>query len=842
MTTALKIALRELRGGVKGFRIFVICLALGSMALATISSTKKSINVGLDQKAVEVLGGDISVRITYRFASKNELEFIKENSSSFTETTDFRSMAIISENGTPVDSTLIRVKGVDNNYPLYGEIKTIPNIMHTDALKKIDGVYGLIVAEPLIARLNLVLGDRIQIGNKLFDVRALLLSEPDSGGSSFSFAPRVIAYNKGLIESGLLTLGTMFDTDYKLKAPGVDSRQLKEKAAKLFKQSGMRWKDSSEATPGIDRFVDRLTSFLLLIGMAGLAIGGIGVALSVTVYLERKNVTIATLKTLGASDKVIFNSYFLIILTFAIMGSTLGAFLGALIPIGFGPLLASQFPIPIVFDLYYEPVLNAIFYGILTAIVFSTWPLGKMINNNVSSLIRGTPSQKRVLPHFRYQLLCLLTLLILIFSFSIRSPQPMISVGVFCGIAVSLVSLVIMARGIKIICSALVSSNIFKRNLRIRLALSSISGPNSEVSLTMLSVGLGLIVLATIGQIDHNLRYNIDNDLKEKAPTFFLLDIQNSQLQNLEDLMLSSGGVSNFSSAPMMRGIISKINGIPAEDFVGDHWAIRGDRGLTYSEYLPQNGKIIEGEWWAENYNGDPVISFAANEAKEMGLSIGDKITVNVLGRDIVGKITNFRDVNFASMQINFLMMFNPSALETAPHSHIATIYSDDSSEAALLRKISKGYPNITAIPMRDTLTQVSETLSTIASITRLSSIITIIIGFVVLVGVSAATERKRSYEACLLKTLGASNSLILMSFTLRSAIVGAGAGIMAITVGNLSAWAIVSLVMGLPFNLDSETAIIIILLGIIINLLAGLIFAQKPLSASISQTLRQRD
>ena len=842
MNTALKIALREIRGGIKGFRIFIICLALGSMALAAISSTKQSINVGLDQKAVEILGGDVSVGFTYRFASKNELDFIKENSSSFTETTDFRSMAIVSKNSLPVDSTLIQVKGVDINYPLYGKIKTTPNIPITNALKKVDGIYGLIVAKSLLTRLNLVLGDQIQVGNKLFDVRALLLTEPDAGGSPFSFAPKVIAYSDGLIESGLLTLGTMFDTDYKLKAPGIDLKQVEEKANKLFKQSGMRWKDSSEATPGIDRFVDRLTSFLLLIGMAGLAIGGIGVALSVTVYLESKNVTIATLKTLGANDKLIFNSYFLIILAFAIIGSTLGAFLGALIPIGFGPLLASKFPIPIIFDFYYQPVLIAIFYGILTAVVFSTWPLGRMINNNVSTLIRNTPSKKIVLPHFRYQFLCIFTLLVLIFSFSIRSPQPLISIGVFCGIAISLVLLLTMAQGIKIICSALARNNVFKNSLRTRLALSSINGPNSEVSLTMLSVGLGLIVLATIGQIDHNLRHNIDNDLKEKGPTFFLLDIQNSQLQNLEDLMLNSGEVSNFSSAPMMRGIISKINGIPAEDFAGDHWAIRGDRGLTYSKYLPQNGKIIEGEWWEENYSGDPVISFTANEAKEIGLSIGDKITVNVLGRNIVGTITNFRDVNWASMQINFLMMFNPSALEATPHSHIATIHSDGSSEAALLRKISIAYPNITAIPMRDTLTQVSETLSTIASITRWSSIITIVIGFVVLVGVSAATERKRSYEACLLKTLGASNSLILLSFTLRSTIVGAGAGIMAIAVGNLSGWAIVSLVMGLPFNFDSETAITIILMGIITNLLAGLIFAQKPLSASISKTLRQRD
>ena len=842
MSIAVKIALREILGGVREFRIFIICLALGSMALATINSTKQAITVGLNQKAIEILGGDVSVEFTYRFATENELDFIKNNSSSFTETTEFRSMAITAKNDDLVDSALIQVKGVDNKYPLYGRVKTSPDIPINNALKKVNGFYGLIVGEPLLNRLNLMVGDKIKVGNNFFDVRARLLTEPDTGNRTFSLAPRVIAYNEGLKASGLLTLGTMFDTDYKLKAPGIELKQMEEKASKLFKQSGMRWKDSSEATPGIDRFVERLSSFLLLIGMAGLAIGGIGVALSVTVYLEGKNVTIATLKTLGANNNVIFYSYFLIILTFAMIGSTFGAFLGALIPIGFGPLLSSKFPIPVVFDLYFQPIFNAIYYGLLTAIVFSTWPLGRMINHSVSALIRNTPSQKTIFPRFRYQALCVLASLVLIFSFSMRSPQPLISTAVFFGILLSLVSLLIMARGIRIICSVLSRNNVFKSSLQTRLALSSISGPNSEVSLTMLSIGLGLIVLATIGQIDHNLRYNINNDLQEKGPTFFLLDIQNSQLQNLEDLMLSSGEVSNFSSAPMMRGIISKINGIPAEDFAGDHWALRGDSGLAYSAYIPKNGKIIEGTWWEKNYEGDPVISFTANEAKEMGVSIGDKITVNVLGRDIVGTITNFREVNWTSMQINFLMMFNPSALEGAPHSHIATFHSSESSESVLLRKITSAYPNITAIPMRDTLMRVSETLSTIASITRWSSIITIVIGFVVLIGVSGATERKRSYEACLLKTLGASNSLILLSFTLRSAIVGAGASLMAILVANLSGWALVTLVMGLPFDFDGKTAASIIFLGIIANLLAGLIFAKKPLSVSISETLRQRD
>ncbi|MDG2475211.1 MAG: FtsX-like permease family protein [Paracoccaceae bacterium] len=842
MEFVVKIAKREIRGGIKGFRIFMICLALGSMALAAISSMKKSIDVGLDEKGIEVLGGDASIKITYRFATEQELDFIKMNSSSFTETTDFRSMAAILKDDTVLDSTLIQVKGIDGNYPLYGKIKLQPDISLTNALDEREGTFGVIVSQSLLTRLDLAIGNKIRIGDNSFEIRAQLIKEPDAGSNTFSFAPKVLAYNSGLINSGLLGLGTMFDTEYKLVSPDIDIERVKQATKKLFKESGMRWRDSQNATPGIDRFVDRLTSFLLLIGMAGMAIGGIGVALSVTVYLETKSVTIATFKTLGAKDSTIFSVYFLIIILLAIGGSTIGALLGAFVPIVLEPFISPRFPIPITFGFYVQPILSAIFYGVLTAILFSLWPLGQMLKNSIANLIRNFTNATRVTPDRIYQILTGMTLLLIVLSFSLRSPKPLISISVFCGIGISLIALVIMARCIKVICAILAGRKIFKKSLKTHLALSSLGGPNNEITLTMLSVGLGLIVLATIGQIDNNLRSNIDNDLTERAPTFFLIDIQDSQLQPLKNLMLDSGYVSEFSTAPMLRGVISHINGIPAKQFVGDHWAIRGDRGLTYSKSIPQNSTIIDGDWWASDYDGDPLISFAHNEASEMGLSLGDKITVNVLGRDLTGTIQNFRDVNFATMRINFLMVFNPHALELAPHSHIGTIYSDQNYEATLLKSISHNYPNVTAISMHDTLSQVSETLATITTISRWSSVITILIGLVVLVGVAIATEKKRTYEACLLKTLGASNTQILTSFALRSLIIGAGAGLMAITVSNLASWGIISGFMNSRFSIDLIDASIIILVGIITNTIAGLFFAQRPLSASISQTLRHKE
>ena len=842
MYSILRNSVREIRGGLRSFRVFLTCLALGAMALSAISSIKKSINVGLTEKSVEVLGGDISIKLTYRFANDSELNFFSTKSESFSEVTDFRSMASVVKDGKTLDSSLIRVKGVDNRYPLYGEIKLTPEIPLHDALIEINDVFGVVAEQSLLERLNLRIGDNVKIGNNFFEIRAEILREPDAGSNSFSFAPRVITFTEGLIKSGLLGSGTMFDTNYRLLAPDVTLEDIKSQAKFLFGENGMRWKDSSNATPGVDRFINRLTAFLLLVGMAGMAIGGVGVALSVSMYLETKKGTIAILKTLGATNSMIFGIYFLIILFLAIVGSVFGACLGALIPIILEPIIISKFPIPISFNFYISPMLEAVFYGVLTAVIFSLWPLGLMLNNNVTSLLRNFINQTKLFPSLIYQIFTVVCLLLLVTSFSLRSPNPLISLGVFLGIALSLFALLTMAIIIKIFCRVISRTKVLLKTPKIHLALSSLGGPNNEIALTMLSVGLGLIVLATIGQIDYNLRKNVSTDIADRAPTFFLIDIQPSQLIPLKNMIISSEQVTQFSSAPMLRGIITKINGNPVKESVGDHWAIRGDRGLTYAEAPPEDSIIVEGEWWSQNYTGKPLISFSKKEAQEMGLSLGDEITVNVLGRDLVGTIKNFRDVDFATMRINFLMVFNPSALEAAPHSHIATIYSNEKSEVMLQRKIRSEYPNITAISMRNTLSQVSETLGTIAAITRWSSLITILIGLVVLVGVAAATEKRRSYEACLLKTLGASNQKILSIFTIRSSLVGAGAGIMAIIVSNLAAWAIITGFMDLQFSMELRTVLIIIASGILTNVTAGLIFALGPLSTKISQILRYND
>jgi putative ABC transport system permease protein len=292
----------------------------------------------------------------------------------------------------------------------------------------------------------------------------------------------------------------------------------------------------------------------------------------------------------------------------------------------------------------------------------------------------------------------------------------------------------------------------------------------------------------------------------------------------------------------MLRGIITKINGRPAEEVVGEHWVLRGDRGVTYALEQPEGTEITEGQWWDPENQGDPQISFAAEEGEEMGLSLGDNLTVNILGRDITATITSFREVDFSTAGIGFIMSMNPDALAGAPHSFISTVYTEEAAEASILRDMSQTYPNITSIRVKDAIDRFTEILSGIAAAITYGALATLITGGIVLIGAAAAGVHARTYEAAVLKTIGASRKTVLQSFALRSAILGAAAGLVAIFAGGLAGWGVMTFVMETDYRFEPVSALLIVSGGVLATLLAGLAFAWGPLAARPARVLRARE
>ena len=837
---AFAFARRELRGGLTGFRVFLACLALGVATIAAIGTVRASIEAGLRAEGAALLGGDAQMGFTYRAASDEERAWIEQSADKVSEIYDFRSMAVVTRDGI-TERGLTQVKSVDSAYPLVGDVVLDPPMSLDAALSGKDGLPGAIMQPILMDRLGLATGDTFKLGSQNFRLMAALIHEPDSAGAGFALGPRTLVATTDLSDSALLAAGTLYSTKYRLDLPvGADLDAISTDAAARFETSGMRWRDSRNGAPGVAEFVDRLGAFLVLVGLSGLAVGGVGVSAAIRAYLARKTTVIAILRSLGAARRTIFLTYFLQIGALSLVGIAMGLVLGAALPLILGPFLQSALPIPTVFAIYPIPLAEAALYGVLTALIFTLWPLSRTEDVRAAALFRDALETARIVPALPYLLGTMALLAILLGAAGWFSGSYQLTLWAAVGIMAALVTLAFAASGIRKLARSVLPAA--RKRPALRWALNAISSPKEATSSVVLSLGLGLSVLSAVGQIDGNLRNAIARDLPDVAPSYFFVDIQKTQIDGFLDRLEQDPKVSGTQTAPMLRGLVTRINDQPAQEVAGDHWVVRGDRGITYAAALPDTTKILEGAWWPEDYTGPPQISFAAEEATELGLGLGDTLTVNILGRDITGTITSLRDVDFSTAGMGFVMVMNEAALAGAPHSFIATVYAAPEAEAQILRDLSNAYPNITAIRVRDAIARVSGLLSNLADATSYGASVMLVTGFLVLIGAAAATQGARITEAAILKTLGATRRRILTSFALRAALTGAAAGIVSLAAGIAGAWAVTHFVLDTGFAVIWSNAIAIIVGGILATLLANLAFSARALSSRPARILRARE
>ena len=837
---AARFAARELRGGLKGFRIFLACLALGVAAIAAVGSVRSSIEAGLAREGAAILGGDAEIDLTYRFATPEERAWIDSIASAVSEVTDFRSM-LVKGQGDTAERGLTQVKSVDAAYPLIGQVLLEPAMPLADALAGRDGLPGAVVHPLLIDRMGMQIGDTFRLGTQDFRLMAAITREPDAGADGFGLGPRTIVATDALANAGLLTPGTLYSTEYRMLLPeGSDLDALQAQVSQRFEGAGARWRDSRNGAPSVARFVERLGAFLILVGLSGLAVGGVGVSAAVRAYLAGKTSVIATLRTLGADRATIFQTYFLQIGALSLLGITMGLILGAAIPLALGPFLESRLPVPAVFTIHPAPLIEAAIYGVLTALIFTLWPLSRTEDVRAATLFRDALSTTRTLPRAPMLAVILMLLAMLIGTSMLFSGAAWLTLWTAGGILGALILLVLTAMAVRALTKR--ARGTAQGRPVLRWALAAIGGQRDEATSVILSLGLGLSVLAAVGQIDGNLRGAIANDLPDVAPSYFFVDIQRDQMPAFMDRLANDPAVSRIDSAPMLRGVITRINDRPAREVAGDHWVVTGDRAVTYAGAMPEGTRIMAGEWWPDDYDGPPQISFAEEEAREMGVGLGDTITMNVLGRDITGTITSLREVDFSTGGMGFVLTMNERALAGAPHTFISTVYAEEAAEAQILRDVAGAAPNITAIRVRDAIDQVSDVLAGLAAATSYGAAATLITGFLVLIGAAAAGERARTYEAAVLKTLGASRGRILRSFALRAALLGAAAGVVAIAAGIGGGWAVSRFIMQTDYSVIWPSAIAIVLGGVLATLLSGLAFAWRPLAARPAQVLRARE
>lgn len=835
----LKLALRELRGGLAGFRVFLLCLVLGVGGIAAVGLVIAAIGQGLAVEGRALLGGDVAVEFPYRFADPEERAWL-EGRGAVSEAVELRSMLGAGD----ADRVLVQVKGVDGAYPLYGAVRLVGGGTLARALEPRGGVHGLVADPILLERLRAAPGDRVRLGGGEFELRAALAEEPDQASAGFAMGPRVIVATEGLRAAGLLGEATLFNAIYRVKpGPGGDPAAIRAGFEARFPEAGGRWRDRANPAPGVRRVVERLGAFLILTGLAALAVGGVGVGAAVQGYLGRKTRTIAALRTIGAGAGEILAAYALQIGVIAAFGILGGVALGAGLVLLVGPVLAERLPVPAEFGLYPGPLALAALYGALVAALFTLWPLARLRGLRPAVLFRDLGETGGSRP--RPGMLAALGLLALALAAAAIgfSGQPGLAAWVAGAVAAGFALLRGAAALARRVARRLSHARALRHRPGLRLALGAIGAPGGQTGEVVLAIGLGLGVLAAIGQIDANLQRLIREDLPKDSPAFFFVDIQTHQMDQFRAVLDGVEGIGKIDTAPMLRGVITHLNGVPAAEARIDPdaaWVLRGDRGVTYAQDPPEGAVIAEGAWWPPGYTGEELVSFAEEEGRELGLSVGSTITVNVLGRPVTARVASLRKVEWRGLGINFLMILNPAALAGAPHGHIATVHARPRAEAPLMRAVARALPNVTAIRVRDQVARFSDALRDLGAATRWVASALLATGLAVLVGAAGTAAERQTAEAAILKVLGAPRGRILGSFGLRAGLVGLLAGAVALAWGMAAAWAATRFVLEASFAPAPGAALTVVAAGVALNLAAGLGFALGPLGRRPAGVLRR--
>ncbi len=830
MRLAWRLALRDLRGGLRGIRVVLACLALGVAAIAAVGSLRAAVQQGLATDGRALLGGDLSIDGGGEKLPDALRPWLEARGGRVSAIVTMRSL-IVAPSG---ERQLIELKAVDAAYPLVGSVVLDPALPLAAALD------GGVVADPLVlARLGLHAGDPVRIGDGHFTLRAALASEPDHASGLSILGPRVLIAAASLPATGLVQTGSLLDYDWRVLLPPGTSVAATEAAIRAaFPGQGWRMRDPSEAAPGTEQAIDQTSLFLSLVGLCSLLVGGIGVATGVRAWMEARARTVATLRCLGAPSPLILRMFLLQVGLLCAGGVVLGVVAGAVLPVAGLLLFGTLLPLPTALGIYPAPLALAALYGLLTAGAFALWPLARAAQIPGAALFRDAmlPDGRGVPRPIWLANAALVGLLVVIIVATATDRRFALY---FC---IAAASTLLVFRGGAAGLQAVARRVHLRRPAPLRIGLANLHRPASPAPLLLVALGLGLTTLSAVVLIQGNIRRQILGQIPKAAPSFFFIDIQNEQLARFEQIVHGQPGVTDLHQVPSLRARIVALNGVPVEQVhvkPGSEWALRGDRGLTYAAAVPRGSTVVAGQWWPADYDGKPLLSLDAGLADGWGMKLGETITANVLGRDITFTIASLRRIEWRDLAINFTMVASPGLLEHAPHMHIATVRDDPAEDAPLLRAVTDALPNVTGIRVADILQSVADLVGQLAGALAVTGAVTLASGALVLAGAVAAGQRRRVAEAVILKTLGATRGQIRTAWMVEFGAIGATAGVIAAGLGTLASWGVVRFLLHTPWFFLPGVLAATVAGCVVLMLLFGYIGTASALRVSPASQLR---
>ncbi|WP_297322105.1 FtsX-like permease family protein [uncultured Bartonella sp.] len=840
---AWRFALREMRGGLKGFYIFIALIALGVAAIGAVDNVSRNISHELQNQGRTILAGDMRFSQTQRPANETEMAFFQKNGK-VCETILMRSMARRVDSD---DSTLVEIKAVDKYYPFYGELKTTPPNRLEKLFEKEDGQeYGVVAQKLLLDRLQLHVGDKIKVGNIKLSIRAVVDEEPDLLSEGFQLGPRLFMSTEALKTTGLLEPGSLRNFVYKI-AFAISSddhlQRLKQQSEKQFSNSEWSIRTRLDATPVLAKNLERFTSFLTLIGLTALIVGGVGVANSVATYMDEKRNVIAIFKALGASSRMIMEIYFSQIMLIALIGIAIGLCFAIVTPFVASLIVSHYLPFFTHARIYPVSLLLALVFAVLTTAAFAFIPLSRARYISVTTLLRPFVASYKI-NHEKSSLVIVAILFITIVLLAVWSASDHRMAALFL---VAVTAVFVVLRLLAALISSVARKCAHARSPVLRLAITNIYRPGSITPSVVLALGLGLTLLVTLSSIDSNLRAVLTDSVPEKTPDFFFMDIRKSDAENFSRFLKDKDPQGLLKIMPTLRARITKLNNVAAKDVKvseNSEWVLRGDRNITYSEKMPENTVLSEGKWWNGQDGNNSEISFSQREARGLHLKLGDTVTVNILGHEITSRVTSLRDVDWDSFNMNFVMIFSPNTLKNAPHVFLATFKSGNDTfvdEAQIMRDIAHNFPSITIVPVHQLLGDARKIVGEIGMAIRVSSFIAILAAILVLIGTLSASNRARIHDAVILKTLGATRKMLLKAYLYEYAIIGCVTAIFASLAGELAGSLIARYQMDIDnIHITAGTGFVVIVAALILTIGFGLLGTWHILGEKPSRFLRE--
>ena len=791
-----RMAWRDSRSQRARLVIFSLAIVAGVAALVSIHSLKESVQNGIDTQAKSLLGSDLMV------SSRNEISAadaakLDDFATRSSRETSFSSMLFFpSANG----ARMVQVRAIDGGFPYYGKVKTEP----ADAWSRFQSEKGVLLEPALLDQFRAKIGDRVKLGSAELPILGVV-KEPAPQNSRFSgFSPEVYLGRSQVEATGLLGVASMSTHLMHLELPtGTNGVELKKKLENDFEEAPWRIETPEDRQENLGDALDNFQRFLAIIALASLVLGAIGVAGAVHAHVAKRVPVIAILRCLGCPGNVAFGIF---LIQAAVLGS-IGALLGAGVGIGLQVLVLKFFANDLPFEISAAPqwavVARTTAAGFAVCCGFALLPLLKIRRISPAATLRGGAmlAGRNWLAATPVYLGLVGLLVLLSIPGDSNWKRALAMVG---GLGVAFLVLLLMA---KLLTWA--SRRIIRPSwpYLLRQGVSNLHRPHNQTVLFLLSLGLGTFLLVTILLTGNLLKGKLSISQSADSPNLYLIDVQPDQEPGVR-AVVKNQGLPVLESAPMVTMRIESIRGVAIRDLVAQkkvpRWLARREFRSTYRTELSSTETLLSGEWKTkrDNENGPAPVSMEEDVAKDMGVKVGDAITMDVQGISIEAEVTSIRKVDWSKFNLNFFMVFTPDVLADAPGFNVVTTKAPDAAASGnLQRQLVKEFPNVTAIDLALVLDTVRKIVDGISQVITVLAGFTLLAAIPILIGTFLNGRDLRVRESVLLRTLGASARqvrIILLieyaSLGLLSAVTGlalavAANALLAIKVFKASPW-----------------------------------------------------